>query len=342
MISSNTTNHLATNKKPRPARLAIGVLGLAFALLSMSCGNNTSTSTSTTADGATSTETQASATTGDSEKPTTTATSSSQTSTESQSASSDTYLGLAANTIVLQLNESDGFVPEQYVWSRFPSLTIFADGTLISGNPGWMDDPGSLLPKVQSGKVDVSQITELVEAASASGVFEGENGADFGSPMISDANSTLVSAYLDGSLKQISIYAFGFETEVAQPEDLDGMGINKQAHENRLKVASLIENFNNTASAVPQSTYLGAGYRLFAIPSDQTFVDEGPTREWPNITKPTLEAPDAFGCMVLSGQELEIFAEAASDANVSSTWNIDGNSYVVAVAPLIDPVTGCN
>ncbi|HET6529780.1 MAG TPA: hypothetical protein VFH03_04065, partial [Actinoplanes sp.] len=119
----------------------------------------------------------------------------------------------AGDDLVIRVRQEGGFVPPERIVGRIPTVSVYADGRIITEGPVVLIYPGPALPNLQVAQVGADEVTRLADQAVAAGV---RTGADLGRPGVADAPTTRIDVTTaDGTTHSVSAEAL---TE-ASPDD---------------------------------------------------------------------------------------------------------------------------
>ncbi len=96
--------------------------------------------------------------------------------------------------VVLRVDIVDGFIPQEYLVTRLPKVSVYGDGRVITEGPVIDIYPSPALPNVLVQTISPAGVNALVTRALDHGVG---SGVDFGQPTIMDAPSTRFAVLTD-------------------------------------------------------------------------------------------------------------------------------------------------
>jgi hypothetical protein len=244
-----------------------------------------------------------------------------------------------ADDLVLRVESVGGFVPAERVAGALPTVSVYADGRVITDGPVPAIYPGPALPNLQVRTITPEQIQELVQQAGQAGV---RNGADFGRPNVADAPSTRVTV-VDGTGKQtVTVEALG-EAQADDPR------LTAPQRDARTKLTKYVGTLTSLSAGDGKPS--PAAYdpeRLAAIAKPWTEPGGGvpgqnPEKAWPGPALPgaTLNANLGFGCVEVSGTQKDEVLTAAKSATMITPWSSGGKQWSITFRPLLPDEKDC-
>lgn len=214
-----------------------------------------------------------------------------------------------------------GFVPVEFALGEFPELVVLPDGTAYRRGAQIAVFPPPLAPAVERLQLDEDQLARIRAAIAESGAID--PAADFGQPNVTDLPTTNVSAVVDGELRQVGVYALGFD------EGMDG-----EAAANRRAVSGLIATVSAIVDEAIATGELAAPPALAIRTFPSLVADEtAEVREWPIASVPQDEG-DGRGCVVIDGEEMETLLDAVGNASTQTPWQIGDQAVPVILRPV--------
>ncbi len=249
-----------------------------------------------------------------------------------------------ARDLVLRLRYVGGFLPPAAHLLDIPVISIYGDGTVIVPGPQVELYPGPALPNLQRATISAAQMQILLEAARDAGLLGPDAHYDLGGIM--DASSAEFTLNADGRIHTVSAYALMEGGE--SPEGIDPVVV-----EARAKLA-LLQGQLGSLDALFDTTLEWTPYQADAVqllvssgaPDDGQGLDQQP-KAWP------LSTPLAgFGtslpvlmpgqrCGVVSDSDLDLLMPLLETANTLTPWTGGGESFGIAVRPLLPDEEGC-
>ena len=252
--------------------------------------------------------------------------------------------------VVIKVEHTGGFVPQEYVVTRMPHFVLYGDGSVITQGPQIEIYPAPALPNLQQGFLTEEGIQMILEAARDAGLLDGDKQYDL--DMIADAATTVFTISADGETHTVSVYALGLgDDEITNdmiPED------EVEARQKIAEFEGLLLDYTGwlpeEAIAETQGEYPFEALQVVAIPRDlypsmDETVETG-EMDWPLATPlaemgEVYEFMDEARCLVVDGEELGTLVEALGDANQQTTWLSADSEYGLLLRPMLPDETGC-
>ncbi|KUL37632.1 MULTISPECIES: hypothetical protein [Actinoplanes] len=239
--------------------------------------------------------------------------------------------------VLIRIAQEGGFVPAQFVYSRIPQLTVYADGRVITEGPVPAIAPGPALPNLQVLKLTPARAQQWADDALKAGV---KTGADLGQPGVADIPDTVITATSGGKTETVRVMAL----DHAQATDPNLSAAQQAA---RAKLRAYVEELNKLT--VETGSPASESYRpaeLAALAWPYVAGDDGlnqPAQAWPGPALPGEELPPAgtgLTCVAVSGDAAGTVWAAAEKANQRTPWTSGGKQYSVTFRPLLPDETG--
>jgi hypothetical protein len=247
--------------------------------------------------------------------------------------------------LVLRIDHVGGWLPLQpQPWS-IPELSVYGDGSLITGGPVRTVAPGPALPPLQLERLTPAGLAMLLQMARDAGLYD-EPQTDIADIGIYDASTTMVTLNdADGEQHVTMVYALGMNV----PADADPAAVAA-----RTAIASFV-----AAVSAPSGTFAGeihpaieydaSGLRVFVrdeVPAD---LPEQPPVAWPleqalaSFGAPVdLDGGAPIRCGIVSGEDLDLLTDALVGANALTPWTDDGRAYSLIIRPLLPDDLTCD
>jgi hypothetical protein len=243
----------------------------------------------------------------------------------------------AGDDLVVRVRQEGGFVPPERIVGRIPTVSVYADGRIITEGPVTLVYPGAALPNLLVEQIDPAEVARIADRAVAAGV---RGGADLGRPGVADAPTTRIDVVTaDGTAQSVSAEAL---TE-ARPDDPMLTDAQRAA---RAKLAAFVRELTDRRDAGQQRPYRAQNLAALAQPYDKP--DDGLPKQpgplaWPGPDLPGeyLNPNAKIGCVVVTGAERDRVLAAVAGANQSTPWSSGGNTYAITFRPLLPDETGC-
>jgi hypothetical protein len=245
---------------------------------------------------------------------------------------STTAKGPGADDLVLRTETYGGFVAPDLVLGRFPQISVYGDGRVISQGPVPAIFPGPALPNVQQSTITPELVRQLVREGLAAGV---RNGSDLGQPSVADAPTTRVTVVSGGSKQVVTINALS----EAPSND---RRLSTEQRDTRAKVAAYVRKL----AALPRNTtaYQPTAVAVFAAPWAKPASGPVPeAKAWPGPALPGTDVDPASkaGCVAVTGAQTPKVLAAAKGANALTPWTTATGKWKIVFRPLLPDENGC-
>jgi hypothetical protein len=237
-----------------------------------------------------------------------------------------------ADDLVLRTETYGGFVGPDRMLGRFPQISVYGDGRVISPGPMPAIYPGPALPNIQVSMITPERVRQLVREGEAAGV---RNGTDLGQPGVADAPTTRVTVVADDGKQVVTINALS----EAPSND---RRLSADQRDTRARIAAYVKKL----ASLPHNTsrYEPASVAVFAAPWTQPAAGPAqPAQAWPG---PALPGPDVdpatkAGCITVTGAETPKVLAAARKANTLTPWTTGSGKWKIVFRPLLPDENGC-
>jgi hypothetical protein len=249
-----------------------------------------------------------------------------------------------ARDLVLRYETTGGFVPQEALLGRYPTVSVYGDGSVITEGPQIAIYPGPALPNLIATKLTETGLQRLLALAAEAGLLGPD--AQFDAIGIADAGTAQFTVVANGSRHTISAYA------LSESEDR-GLAPAVAAQRTRLRafVARLtdLRGVLGAAQVGAEAPYRFTAVRLFVQPAVAP-VDGlvQPVVTWPLATslatfgESTQPGPGAaLRCGVVSGPDLEVLRPHLMRANQASPWRSAGRNFSLTIRVLLPDESGC-
>ncbi|WP_250035230.1 hypothetical protein [Paractinoplanes maris] len=240
--------------------------------------------------------------------------------------------------LVARVESSGGFVPPDRTVGSLPSISVYADGRVITEGPVPAIYPGPALPNLQVVMLSPDQLQQLIKEAGDAGV---SSGTDFGRPNVADAPTTRVTVTTAEGTQSVAVEALN-EAQADDPM------LDAAQEAARAKLAGFVDKLGDLAAGGdPSSTtaYQPESMAVLARPWTKPAAGDvaQPEIAWPGPALPGDYLNPAFkiGCVVVSGAEAGKVVAAAKKANQMTPWTAGGEKYLITFRPLLPDETGC-
>ncbi len=243
------------------------------------------------------------------------------------------------DALVIRVESVDGFVPVEFNASQLPTLSVYADGRVLTQGAHPAIYPGPALPNIEERLISRDDVARLAGLAIAAGVG---SGADYGQPNVMDAPSTKFTVHTADRTYQSSANALGMDP---------GGGLSSSQRKARQKLQDLLDKFTDLpktlgAGAVGKSTpYEATSVSVLASPYSPPTDIPAPTQtEWPGPDLPgaPFYAGGQISCLTVSGAQAQAILSAAAKANTATGWTAKGETWHLTFRPLLPDENGCD
>lgn len=241
--------------------------------------------------------------------------------------------GPAANDLVLRTETYGGFVAPDMVLGRFPQISVYGDGRVISEGPVPSIYPGPALPNIQVSMITPELVQHLVQEGLTAGV---RNGADLGQPGVADAPTTRVTVVTAAGKQVVTINALS----EAPSND---RRLTTDQRDARTRIAAYVKKLG----ALPtghSTAYQPTSVVVYAAPWAKPANGPGPvTKQWPGPALPGSDIDPATkaGCVAVTGAQTPKVLAAAKGANAETPWATNGGKWKIVFRPLLPDENGC-
>jgi hypothetical protein len=255
--------------------------------------------------------------------------------------------------------QAGGFIAPSADLVALPSISIYADGTIIVPGAPSGADPAPAVPTIHRETVDALSLQKILEAAKATGL--GDPKASFDGGPTPDAGVTLITIDLGGTARHLRIMSLGDSTRDA--------GLDPAVVVARVKLRAFLASLDDLASLVgagltaPPAPFVADRVMLLVTPGSPAADGSGSsTLAWPLSTPltsfgATLAASGGGGgtnsgglngggagdtrCGVVSGADLATLGPLLASATTTRPWASAGGPFTIAVRPLLPDEAGC-
>ena len=255
------------------------------------------------------------------------------------------------STLVFQVHSAGGYVPWGYDFASVPSLSVYADGTVIVSGPTTLEYPGKVLANLRVVHLPDGALEDLVETAADADLLAPE--PDYGMPNVTDLPTTTVTIAVGGETFEHAAYALGVGTDVGTdgnaPGD-EGMvgggdpGLTDEQSAARVALAQFVQQVNELVGAAgAEEPYPVTALGVLAMPVDpaaQAGTDgiEPQVVPWPVAG---VALAGAGGCALVDGADAETLLATLADANQLTQFDQDGVVYQAWFRPLLPHEATC-
>ena len=254
-------------------------------------------------------------------------------------------LPASGDAVVLRVEQRGGFVPPQWLASRLPSVSVYADGRVISDGPVPAIAPGPALPNLLQARITADQVKALVGEAAAAGVGTDK---DFGQPGVADVPSTRVTAVTGYGTQSVEVVGLDMRT---LDEDVPAgaspapnpAGLTAEQKTARKTLRAFVDKLTGlgTDTAEPyRPSEVAALAQPYTAPGDGL---TSPEVRWPGPALPGdyLNKQVGLRCVAVTGARKDAVWAAAQKATQITPWVSGGRKWSVTFRPLLPDEAGC-
>jgi hypothetical protein len=234
--------------------------------------------------------------------------------------------------VLLRMERSGGFVPVGVSVTDVPEFTLHGDGTFIVRSLDLAPDWTSGLSPLLQGKLDEQAVQSLLETALGPGRLAGARERYEDNTTV-DAPDTIFTINTDPVTKRVTIQAL-MEALDPQPgpDTADRAGF--------AQLAELLRSFAERAQSGELgevTNYEPAQYRVFLLESFGELPTEPIEWPWDSLTPDDFRQEQEFGWpeAVLSSEDVSLIVEVPSGGHLGVAVERDGETWLVAVRPLL-------
>lgn len=234
-----------------------------------------------------------------------------------------------ADDVVLRVSLTGGFV-RPGPSNRFPEVTLYGDGRVITRGPSTLQFPAPALANLVEFRLDEAGIRHVLRSAGDAGVLD-RRPPDYGRLIAADVPYTVVTVQTDGARHRVSVFGLGLD-----PKNRGDLSDEQRANRERLR--RLVDEVSDSSALKrfvrpgTERRYEPTAVAVFVSPAGTT---EGTTRPWPLRDLATTD------CAVYDGADAATVLGAARTANDGDVWEAAGATYTVAFRPLLPDERTC-
>jgi len=250
-----------------------------------------------------------------------------------------------SNDLVIRYEELGGFVAPQALLTRYPIVSIYGDGRVITEGPVPAIFPGPALPNLQASTLTETGLQRLLAISGDDGLLGPD--ASYDATNVADASAARFTVVADGATHTIGAYALG----------MDDPNLEADATAARAKLRAFAAALGDLQTSVGAEN-VGQD-TSFAWDSIAVYVAEGaPEPGDPNLARKPIAWPlstplatfgepatagtiNAGRCGVVSGADADRLRPLLADATQITPWTSAGSSYSLTFHPLLPDQTTC-
>jgi hypothetical protein len=248
---------------------------------------------------------------------------------------------------LLRVESAGGFIAPQALLFRYPTFSLFGDGTVITEGAQIDIYPQPSLPPLVATHLSQAGVQAVLGAAERAGL----SGPDhvYRAVLMPDAPDTVFTLVVDGHAHTTTVTALG---------GVGGSGVPSDEARARTALQALSAQLMDLRSWLPagsvgqDGSYVPTAMRIFVTPGapkDQGGMLHQPDIAWPLATplatfgRP-IDTPVQGGparCGVVEGSDLSTLLPKAQSSNQLSPWISEGKRFGLGFRPLLPDESGC-
>lgn len=229
---------------------------------------------------------------------------------------------LPADQMVFVMDSYGGMTPRVIAALQSPSLVLYGDGRVLTAE---MTEIAAAVPtRYEIARATPDAVRRFVDSAQSGGLISDRT--DFGSPRVTDLETTTVVVHGDGGRSEVAVYALHEAVEA---------GLSTDQRRAREDLRALIGQARALADDAPRTAYVPDRVVVYEVDADSS--GESATVGWPGPPPASFLTArgqrEAIACGELNADPAEQVYRAALD-NPGARWPVDGVTRVLAVNPL--------
>jgi hypothetical protein len=249
--------------------------------------------------------------------------------------------------LVLRIESTGGFIAPQALLFRYPTFSLYGDGTVITEGAQIEIYPQPSLPPLIATHLDAAGVQAVLKAAEHAGL----SGADhtYRAVLMPDAPDTVFTLMVEGRVHTITVTALG---------GVGGSGVPSDEVRARTALQDLSTKLMDLRSWLPagsvgqDGSYVPTAMRIFVTegaPKDEGGMLHQQDVAWPLATPlatfgTPIDTPVQGGparCGVVEGSDLSMLLPKAQSSNQLSPWVSEGKRFGLGFRPLLPDEHGC-
>jgi hypothetical protein len=252
------------------------------------------------------------------------------------------------------VSQAGGFIAPSAELGVLPSVSVYADGSIVLPGPAQAVDPAPALPSIVIERVSAAGLRTILDSARATGLADPT--ASFDGGPAPDAGVTLITIDIDGLPRRVRVSSLGDATR-------DG-ALDPKVAAARVRLRAFLASFDDLRKLVgpdllgTAQPYRATALRLIVNPADPSGGNGASAIAWPLGTPLAafgaevaatatvsgaagLNGGGAARCGTVSGADLATLLSRAGSATVLTPWTSEGQAYGITFRPLLPDETGC-
>jgi hypothetical protein len=253
----------------------------------------------------------------------------------------------SGDELVLRVEHRGGLMIAGADFTNLPAFTLLGDGRVFLPGAQIGIFPGPALPSVQVRQLTEAGVQTVLNAVAASGQFAASAEWRGAQNFVADAPDTIFTLNANGRTVTVSIYGLG--TVIPGEEPPTFPAVEKPIHQALGRLLERLTTLDTwlpvTAWAADQTwqPYVPDALRLVVRNADADPPDNSGIANqelpWPISADPaTFGTATEFGdfrCGVVTGEDLDAWYEALSNANQLTRFVVGDHRYEVSARPLL-------
>lgn len=241
--------------------------------------------------------------------------------------------------LVIEIERSGGFVTPEMAFANVPSVSVYADGRVVSQGATIMIYPGPALVPLHETTISEDEVAELLAVADELGLTD--EPLDYGEPPIADAPDTIVTIRTaDGTVEHRAAAL----AEAGGPGGEPTPGLTDDQQDARQRLQELVEAAELAGAEGEPSTFEPAAYAARAVQEDPV-VDEGAEEPQPRVVDwpvDLLEPAQIGDCTVFEDDAAAALEDLFRDADQLTYFtDADGDTWRVTIRAVLPHESGC-
>ena len=253
----------------------------------------------------------------------------------------------ASKVLLLRVQSTGGFIAPLALYQRYPTFSLYADGTVITEGAQIDIYPQPALPPLLATHISDAGVQAILRAAEQAGLTVPD--VTYHGAVMPDAPDTVFTLSVNGHTHRITVTALGSQSRP---------GMSTAEIHARTALASLSSKLMDLRSWLPAGSvgqdqpYVPTAMDVFVkdgAPKDPGGTLHEPDIAWPLATPlaslggplPTQLSGGPTRCGVVDGADLKLLWPKAERANQLSPWVSEGQRFGLSFRPLLPDELGC-
>jgi hypothetical protein len=236
-----------------------------------------------------------------------------------------------------------GFIAPQALLLRFPTFSLYGDGTVITEGAQPAIYPGPALPSLIATRLTPAGVSAVLRAARQAGLYGPS--ADYHGVMMPDAGTTVFTLNQQAQSHVVSVTALGSDVHPGVPPAEVAARARLEAFSAKL---GNLRPWLPKGSVGADTMFKPAGLRVFVTDGAPQGMRE-PSMAWPLSTPlsqfgsppPTPLQGGPARCGVATGPDLAKLLPMVEKANQLTAWTSEGRTYALSFRQLLPDESTC-